>query len=321
MHAFGHMPTRNEVTHIEGFEFKVINADQRKIHSLRLRPPPAGNERRGQRSQRSAAWQVLLLAPLAGASITLSLAPFNIWPSASLGCAVLAYLLAPARPRQALWRGWLFGLGLFGSGASWVYVSIHVYGNAGVPLAVLAYPDVLRLAWRSCTRCSPGCTCAWCARSRAACCWVLRPCGLGEWLRSWLLTGFPWLYLGYAHVDTWLSGWAPITGVYGLSFAVAFTASCVFLAWRSRQTALLVSYGGLLATLCGRRTDAQAYRVGGTGQRGAAARGPVSAEHPAGKKMGPTQLPRHSRPVRARPAADLLPGPGALARIRHSPCL
>lgn len=39
MHAFGHMPARNEVTHIEGFEFKVINADQRKIHSLRLRPP------------------------------------------------------------------------------------------------------------------------------------------------------------------------------------------------------------------------------------------------------------------------------------------
>lgn len=39
MHAFGHMPARNEVTHIDGFEFKVINADQRKIHSLRLRPP------------------------------------------------------------------------------------------------------------------------------------------------------------------------------------------------------------------------------------------------------------------------------------------
>ncbi|GAB5414227.1 MAG: HlyC/CorC family transporter [Congregibacter sp.] len=39
MHAFGHMPARNEVTQINGFEFKVINADQRKIHSLRLRPP------------------------------------------------------------------------------------------------------------------------------------------------------------------------------------------------------------------------------------------------------------------------------------------
>lgn len=39
MQAFGHMPSRNEITDIEGFEFKVINADQRKIHSLRLRPP------------------------------------------------------------------------------------------------------------------------------------------------------------------------------------------------------------------------------------------------------------------------------------------
>jgi magnesium and cobalt transporter len=36
--AFGHMPTRNEVTQIGEYEFKVINADQRKMHSLRMRP-------------------------------------------------------------------------------------------------------------------------------------------------------------------------------------------------------------------------------------------------------------------------------------------
>ena len=36
--AFGHMPARNEVTTIDRFEFRVINADQRKIHSLRMRP-------------------------------------------------------------------------------------------------------------------------------------------------------------------------------------------------------------------------------------------------------------------------------------------
>ena len=36
--AFGHMPTRNEVATIDNFEFKVINADQRKILSLRMRP-------------------------------------------------------------------------------------------------------------------------------------------------------------------------------------------------------------------------------------------------------------------------------------------
>ncbi|QFU77034.1 CBS domain-containing protein [Halioglobus maricola] len=36
--AFGHMPTRNEVAVIDNFEFQVINADQRKVHSLRMRP-------------------------------------------------------------------------------------------------------------------------------------------------------------------------------------------------------------------------------------------------------------------------------------------
>ncbi len=191
------------------------------------------------------------MAPLGGILITLSLAPFKLWPLAIIGCAIYAYLLALCSPREAIWRGWLFGAGLFGSGASWVYVSIHVYGNAAVPLALF-----LTVVF-----------CAGLALLHAFQAWVyarfIRPLPggmllgfaavwvLGEWLRSWLLTGFPWLYLGYGHVDTWLAGWAPITGVFGLSFAVAFSASCLFLAWRSRQTATLVSYGGLLATLWG----------------------------------------------------------------------
>lgn len=195
--------------------------------------------------------RVLYLSPLAGALLTLSLAPFGIWPAAIAGCALYAYLLAGCTARQALFRGWLFGLGLFGSGASWVYVSIHVYGAAPPILA-----GSLTLLF-----------CAGLALLHALQAWLyvhfVRPLPGGmllgfaalwvlfEWLRSWLLTGFPWLYLGYAHVDTWLAGWAPITGVYGLSFTVVFTASCLFLAWRSRQTAALVSYAGLLATLWG----------------------------------------------------------------------
>ena len=194
-------------------------------------------------------WQVLTLAPAAGALVTLSLAPFHIWPAAVAGCAVLAYLLAGCTPAQGLRRGWLFGVGLFGSGASWVYVSIHVHGNASVPLALaltvlfclgLALLHALQ-AWLYVrfVRPLPGGM-----LMGFAALWVL-----GEWLRSWLLTGFPWLFVGYAHADTWLAGWAPITGVYGLSFAVAITASCLFLAWRSRQPATLFSYSGLLATM------------------------------------------------------------------------
>jgi magnesium and cobalt transporter len=37
--AFGHMPTRDEVTTIDDFRFEVINADQRKIYSLRMQLP------------------------------------------------------------------------------------------------------------------------------------------------------------------------------------------------------------------------------------------------------------------------------------------
>jgi magnesium and cobalt transporter len=37
--AFGHMPTRHEVTTIDGFKFEVVKADQRKIYTLRIYPP------------------------------------------------------------------------------------------------------------------------------------------------------------------------------------------------------------------------------------------------------------------------------------------
>ncbi|MGB0221905.1 MAG: HlyC/CorC family transporter [Luminiphilus sp.] len=36
LNAFGRLPNRNETTHLEGFEFKVINSDQRKLNSLRV---------------------------------------------------------------------------------------------------------------------------------------------------------------------------------------------------------------------------------------------------------------------------------------------
>jgi len=37
MQQFGHLPSHNETTEIDGLVFKVVNADQRKIHSLRVR--------------------------------------------------------------------------------------------------------------------------------------------------------------------------------------------------------------------------------------------------------------------------------------------
>src|SRR5690606_8184464 len=50
-----------------------------------------------------------------------------------------------------------------------------------------------------------------------------------EWLRGWLFTGFPWLYLGNSFSDTWLAGWAPIGGVLLLSFIGAFSGVALLL--------------------------------------------------------------------------------------------
>lgn len=192
---------------------------------------------------------VLALAPLAGALVTASLAPYDVWPAGIASCALYAYLLCSCTVRAAVWRGWLFGLGLFGSGASWVYVSIHVYGYASVPLALfLTFLFCAGLALLHALF-------AWCyvRYIRALPGGMLLGFGalwvLFEWLRSWLLTGFPWLYLGYGHIDTPISGWAPLVGVYGLSLICAISGSCLFLAWRSRRIMHLLSYTAIVAAM------------------------------------------------------------------------
>jgi apolipoprotein N-acyltransferase len=193
---------------------------------------------------------VLFLAPLAGALVTLSLAPFNLWPAGILSCALYAYLLCTCSVREGVWRSWLYGLGMFGSGVSWVYVSINVYGGAGPVLSsflILLFCAGLSLLFQVSfgwfyvrwVRALPGGMLVGFPVS-----WVL-----AEWLRSWLLTGFPWLYLGYAHLDTPIAGWAPIVGVYGLSFICALTGTCLFLAWRSRQAIACTTYAVIIITL------------------------------------------------------------------------
>ncbi len=165
----------------------------------------------------------------AGAIAPLSLAPFDFWPAAPLSLLLLLYLLKNCSAKQAFWLGWLFGLGFYGFGSSWVYNSIHEYGYAPVPLAVLlTFLFVAGLSFLL------SATMAYCYVKYLArfhwgtligfpALWVLF-----EWLRSWLLTGFPWLYLGYAHVDTWLAEWAPLIGVYGLSLIVVLQSTLVF---------------------------------------------------------------------------------------------
>ena len=78
-----------------------------------------------------------LISIASGIGITLSLAPFNYWPLAVLSAGCLFLLIQGKNIRQAAILGWLFGLGLFGSGASWVYVSIHDFAYTSAAMAAL----------------------------------------------------------------------------------------------------------------------------------------------------------------------------------------
>jgi len=180
-------------------------------------------------SQPSLTW-CYLLAPVAGLLAPFALAPYNIWPLSIISLALLLLSLQQATPKQGLALGWLYGLGLYGAGVSWVYHSIHDYGHASPPLAIsltLLFVAGLALVFTA----SFGYLFArffsgnrWGNLFGFPALWVLF-----EWSRSWFLTGFPWLFSGYAHTDTALASFAPVFGIYGVSFIVALSASTLYL--------------------------------------------------------------------------------------------
>jgi apolipoprotein N-acyltransferase len=169
-----------------------------------------------------------MIAFLAGAATVLAFAPVGMYPLALATFAVLIHLWSGAPPRRAFWHGFWFGAGLFGAGVSWVYVSLSEFGGMPAPLAALA--TVLFCALLALFTGAAG----W-LQARIPAAPALRAClivpaawTLGEWLRSWVLTGFPWLSAGYAAVGWPLQGYAPLGGVFFLSF---LTLALAGLAW------------------------------------------------------------------------------------------
>jgi apolipoprotein N-acyltransferase len=167
----------------------------------------------------------------AGALAVAGFAPFDFWPLPMLSLAVLFTLLArTASMRAGFLVGLTWGLGFFIAGVSWIFVSLSVHGGMTAWLAALAtflFCAVLALF--------PAAVGALQARwpvSPALRLLLLMPLAWGgtEWVRGWLFTGFPWLVAGYSQVPASpLAGYAPLVGVYGVSFLLALIAA--LLAW------------------------------------------------------------------------------------------
>jgi apolipoprotein N-acyltransferase len=159
-----------------------------------------------------------LIALAAGALLACAFAPLGYALLALLCPAVLMWLWEEGTPREAAWSGLLFGAGTFGLGTWWLYVSVHGFGAAPIWLtllvvlglvgimaayhALMGYVAVRWLPAGGAMRYLVGLPALWL---------------LIDWLRGWLLSGFPWLTLGSSQTDTWLRGFAPLGGVYTLS--------------------------------------------------------------------------------------------------------
>lgn len=189
------------------------------------------------------------VALAAGAATVLSFAPFGQLWAGLAGPAVLIYLWLGATPRTAFLTGLAFGAGLFGLGVSWTYVSMNVYGNMPAPLAGLAVIlFVLLLALFPATA---GALSALSRSSMAVKAALVIPAywTLAEWVRGWVLTGFPWLSLGYGQIDSYLSGAAPLLGVFGVTLLSAASSGLLVVLFTGDRTRLRIAAACLLVSI------------------------------------------------------------------------
>jgi apolipoprotein N-acyltransferase len=182
-----------------------------------------------------------LVCFLVGAATVLAFAPLELHPLAFLSFAFLIHQWVSAPPRRCLWLGFWFGLGLYGAGVSWVYVSLHQFGGMPAPLAgfaTLAYCAFLALfpaaaGWLQ-ARVPAGDAVRACLLIPAA--WVLF-----EWLLVWIFTGFPWLAIGHTAAGWPLQGYAPLGGVYALTFLTVSIAGMLWLIVQRRPVFVVVA--------------------------------------------------------------------------------
>ncbi|MCV6637871.1 apolipoprotein N-acyltransferase [Candidatus Albibeggiatoa sp. nov. NOAA] len=179
---------------------------------------------------------------LSGCAVPLAFAPVSWFWVSIIALSLLFILCHNISAKRAWWRGYVFGIGMFGVGVSWISISFYQFSE--VPLIVTFFITILFVLYLS--------------LFPAFATWLLNRYFpifslpvvllimpslwvLTEWVRGWLFTGFPWLLMGYSQIDTPLSGFAPVLGIYSLNWFVALTAGILAYLYVARKHWIVLS--------------------------------------------------------------------------------
>jgi apolipoprotein N-acyltransferase len=201
-------------------------------------------------------WKRAAIALVAGLLSALAMAPFNAWPILFLTFPVLVWLIDGAAGGKwrgvpaAAWSGFCFGFGYFVPGLYWTGYAFFVdaqtfawlspFAVLGLPAYLALYPALgfalARLLW---------------TRDASRIVALAIALTVSEWLRGYLLTGFPWNAYGYALSEPLaLAQIASVIGLWGMTFlAVAIFASPAMLIEGKSQRRPWIAPVVALATL------------------------------------------------------------------------
>lgn len=165
-----------------------------------------------------------------GCLATTAFAPFGWYPVLPLVLLAFLHGCRVMPPRDAGRHGFWFGFGMFLAGTYWIYISVVVFGQAPAWIAVLLMLGLVLVmafwlwlaAWLISRLANDS---PWRLVAVAPAVWIVV-----EWLRGWVLSGFPWLAAGYGLIDSPLAGWAPVTGVYGVSAMLVMSVAAALVA-------------------------------------------------------------------------------------------
>ncbi|MFK8078232.1 MAG: apolipoprotein N-acyltransferase [Granulosicoccus sp.] len=176
--------------------------------------------------------QSIFRSPIAGALLVLSFAPFHMWYLSFVSLFLFLWVLRYGHPSSnrithyAL-HSFLFGLGVIFAGTWWIFGIYHFTYDFSIVKAVVV--SVISLTSITILYFVPLGLLLWIAAKLPlkaitfASAWAL-----AELIRTMPFLGFPWYFVGTAFVETPLAGFAPLLGVFGVSWFVALIAYCLY---------------------------------------------------------------------------------------------